>query len=220
MSTVGGVTVGFEKLHTGSETAPVILYLCGEHSGNLCTCVDMLVPDRDYTLYAVKCNDWDSAYSPFEADALNRHFSGNAEHTLCEILETADTLPDVNRLTRVYLIGYSLAGLFSLYAMYRSSHFAGAACCSGTMWFPGWIDFARENSVKSSDAVVYLSLGGKEAHTKNALMNTIEDCTKQQLELLKADKNVIKCILEMNSGGHFADPEKRLAKGAAWLLNA
>ena len=45
--------------------------------------------------------------------------------------------------------GYSLAGLFALYALYRTPLFARIASVSGSLWYPGLMDFlaAREPAV-------------------------------------------------------------------------
>ena len=61
---------------------------------------------------------------------------------------------------------------------------------------------------------IYISLGGKEANTKDQLMSTIADRTRETVEVLK------KCCevkYELNPGGHFADPGKRLAKAVRFL---
>ena len=61
-------------------------------------------------------------------------------------------------------------------------------------------------------------LGGKEEKTKNAVMATVGDCTREQEKLLLEDPFAERVVLEWNPGGHFADSGKRLAKGIRWLL--
>ncbi len=41
---------------------------------------------------------------------------------------------------------------------------------------------------------------------------------EKQEQILQNDPKVKKTILEFNSGGHFADSEKRLSKAVKWLL--
>jgi len=66
--------------------------------------------------------------------------------------------------------------------------------------------------------MVYLSLGDKEEKTRNPVMRTVGDNIRRQHELLQADPSCEKCILEMNQGNHFKEPDIRTAKGFAWLL--
>lgn len=66
--------------------------------------------------------------------------------------------------------------------------------------------------------LVYLSLGGKEEQSKNAVMAGIGHATRSQDKLLEGDDKVIAHTLVMNPGGHFASTDKRVAKGIAWLL--
>lgn len=64
----------------------------------------------------------------------------------------------------------------------------------------------------------YLSLGGKEEKTKNPVMARVGDRTRTQERILRNDLKVKHTTLEFNSGGHFADAQKRLAKAVKWLL--
>jgi len=68
----------------------------------------------------------------------------------------------------------------------------------------------------SENCAVYLSLGGKEKNSRSVILAAIEDNTRKQLELLK--KCAKDAALEMNPGGHFADPVGRTAKGIVWLV--
>ena len=63
-------------------------------------------------------------------------------------------------------------------------------------------------------ARTFLSLGDREEKTRNKVMATVGDRIKMQYDNLYND-----CVLEWNSGNHFADPDKRTAKGFAWLIN-
>ena len=116
-----------------------------------------------------------------------------------------------------WLMGYSLAGLFALWAAYESDVFSGIVCCSGSLWFPDWDHYVR-NHVIQSKCSVYLSLGGKEEKTKNKVMAAVGDRTRAQERLLQEDSMVESVVLEWNAGGHFADAGKRLAKGMKWMF--
>ena len=102
--------------------------------------------------------------------------------------------------------------MFSLWAGYQASAFNGVAGVSPSVWFPGWDDFIKSNKMKASGT--YLSLGDKEEKTRSQVMATVGYRIKMQYDDLDND-----CVLEWNSGNHFADPDKRTARGFAWLIN-
>jgi hypothetical protein len=58
-----------------------------------------------------------------------------------------------------------------------------------------------------------------EEKTRNPVMKTVGNNIRRQHELLRSGSVCIDCILEMNQGNHFKEPDKRTAKGFAWLLN-
>ena len=63
---------------------------------------------------------------------------------------------------------------------------------------------------------IYLSLGDKEEHTKNAVMAVVGDNIRtlhSRLIERRAD-----CTLEWNSGGHFKDADLRTAKAFRWVM--
>ena len=180
--------------------------------------------NKGFTLAAFRVNDWNTDLSPWEAAPVfgDAGFGSGAEDTLKYILESL--IPELTGYgssagtehnTELYLGGYSLAGFFSLWAAYQTDRFAGVAAVSPSVWFPGWMDFAREHSIGAPR--VYLSLGDKEERTRNPVMRTVGDNIRSQLELLESDAGCNACTLEMNQGNHFREPDLRTAKGFAWL---
>ena len=123
-----------------------------------------------------------------------------------------------NREVEIYIGGYSLAAFFALWAAYQTDLFNGVATASPSVWFPGWIEYAEKNTVKTEK--VYLSLGDKEEKTRNPVMRTVGNNIRRQHELLQSDPACKDCILEMNQGNHFKEPDIRTAKGFAWLLRS
>ncbi len=154
---------------------------------------------------------WNRDLSPWEADAVfgREGFGGKAEDTLAEIL---DYCRDTSR--EYYIGGYSLAGLFALWAASRTDIFRGVAAVSPSVWFPGYTDFLRENPIRSPR--VYLSLGDREEKTRNPVMATVGDRIRDTYEILRDRK--VDCVLEWNEGNHFRDYEERMIKGYEWLL--
>ena len=165
----------------------------------------------DFCLAAVKVDNWNQDLSPWQAPAVfgNEDFGNGAAKTLETVL---DICSDSSK--KYYIGGYSLAGLFSLWAVYQTDVFSGVAAASPSMWFPGFIDYMKEHEIKTDK--VYLSLGDKEEKTRNPVMATVGDRIREAEMLLKEQGT--DCILEWNQGNHFRDPDIRTARAFSWLL--
>lgn len=168
---------------------------------------------QEYSLIAFEVDDWFEQFSIWQSDDLDDKFKGGASQTYEWLEENIlNQLRDCSR--PVYIMGYSLAGLFALWAITRNDIFSGAISCSGSLWYPDFMEYLR--NIDIFDKQIYLSVGGKEANTQDPLMATVLDCTKEASNILKVKNNV---KFEMNPGGHFADSTKRLVKGIDWIMN-
>ncbi len=175
--------------------------------------VRKLTGKEDFALLAVKVNNWNIDLSPWNAPAVfgNENFGDGAEETLKYI---NDLVERDYKGRRIILGGYSLAGLFALWAGTKSDAFDGIVAASPSVWFPGFTEYMKEFEMKAD--AVYLSLGDKESKIRNSVLATTDVCMKKTHEILL--EQGIKCSLEWNEGNHFRDPEKRMAKGFAWTL--
>ena len=171
---------------------------------------------------AVSVERWEDTLSPWRAE---RAFRGGAdfgcgaddhvralEARILPELRAALDAPDAP----CYIAGYSFAGLFALYALYRTDAFVGAASVSGSLWFPGFLDFARSAEKKRRPRRLYLSLGDREGRAKNPRLATVEAATRGFYAHCATQG--VDCLFEMNPGNHFAEPNLRLAKGIRWML--
>ena len=176
--------------------------------------------NNDFSLAVFDVTDWNAQFSPWTAPAVfgKDSFSGKGNDTL-RFLED-EVLPEIKSKfpkSEVFLTGYSLAGLFSLWALYETDKFNGAVCCSSSLWFDKWDEYASLHRIKSP-STIYMSLGDREEKTKNKVMSIVGDRTRRQAEILKEDPNVEKLYFEWNEGGHFVEPLKRVAKGITRIL--
>ena len=176
----------------------------------------------DFSLLEVSGMDWNRDLSPWEAPAVFKNdapFSGKADDYLKELTESVipSAVSDLGAApSAVYIAGYSLAGLFAIYSLFRTPVFSGAASASGSMWFPGFIDFASSHDLAVRPSKVYLSVGDREAKTRNPVMATVQNNTEKMAELLR-DRGV-DVTYELNPGNHFQEPELRMAKGICNIL--
>ena len=170
---------------------------------------------QDFGLKAVKVNDWSKDLSPWPAPAVfgNEDFGEGAEETLAFLLNNvvpAGKAPGA----KTFLGGYSLAGLFALWAGFQTDRFDGIAAASPSIWFPGFVDYMRGNEMQPH--AVYLSLGDREERTRNPVMSQVGNAIRQGCDVLQAAG--VECVLEWNKGNHFKDADLRTAKAFAWLM--
>lgn len=176
---------------------------------------------QNLLLVAYQAEDWNRCFSPWPAPPAfgSEGFAGEGVRTLRWL--TDECVPQIAArfgAREKLLCGYSLAGLFSLWAFYETGAFAGAASCSGSLWFPGWQDYMRGKAAPPGSRV-YLSLGEREERTKNRAMRSVGDATRAQYAAMQNDGNLQRFALQWEPGGHFNEPEARLARGILWLLS-
>ena len=173
--------------------------------------------DVPFCLRAMKAADWNNDLSPWRAPAVfgNEDFGGGAKEFLKEFMTLTDEKTAAGTGRKYIIGGYSLAGLFALWAACEKDCFAGAAAASPSVWFPDFTGFIRENRIHAR--AVYLSLGDKEEKTKNRVMATVGDCIRETCDIIAAGG--CECTLEWNPGNHFRNADLRTAKAFAWVMN-
>lgn len=192
----------------------------GDGAGVWAACHELKCPT--FTLVTISGLDWNRELSPWPCDAItatSEPFVGRAEGFLDEL--THKIIPSVEasfsappRLRAI--AGYSLAGLFALWACCQTDLFSRAASVSGSLWFPGFAEYLDENLPQNTLDAAYLSLGKKEHKTPNRMMREVLADTKRCEQILH-DRGV-KTLFERNPGNHFSEPALRSARGIAWML--
>ena len=205
-----------------SAAGPQILFLqpVDEHDAELLDSEMNAMRDcaLPFALAAFQVKDWNRDLSPWGAPPVfgKVPFGGGAEETFCFVM--ARLLPELRvRLSlpedgKLCIGGYSLAGLFALWAATKTDAFSGVAAASPSVWFPDWLDYVKAHPIRAEK--VYLSLGDREERAKNPVMATVGDRVRELYALLQAEHTV---TLEWNPGNHFQDSEKRTAKAFLWL---
>ena len=167
--------------------------------------------DADFHLIAVRVQNRNRDMSPWPAPAVfgKEGFGNGAADTLDEVLKIC-----TDQEKTYFIGGYSLAGLFALWAAYQTDVFKGVAAASPSVWFPGFADYMRENIIHAKS--VYLSLGDKEEKARNPVMAAVGDRIREAYGLLR--EQGINATLEWNQGNHFKDADIRTAKAFAWVI--
>lgn len=211
-----------EVLVRGAADAPAVFLLSGDPARE--AGLRARLSERALSLVRLSVPDWNADLSPWPAPpafARGDAFTGRAGAFL-EALCT-DALPRAFDAlgfapAQRALAGCSLAGLFSLYAMTRAAPFDAYASVSGSLWFDGFLPYMEAELPSLPPRPVYLSLGEREAHTRNARLSQVQACTERLYALLLA--RGFPAALRLHPGGHFQDGEARMAAAIEWTLCA
>ncbi|MBO1680458.1 alpha/beta hydrolase [Bittarella massiliensis (ex Durand et al. 2017)] len=166
----------------------------------------------------------DDDYTPWPAPNLkkrDRPFGGGAAEylpRLCRAKEEAEAALGADG-RRSALLGYSLGGLFALWAAAQpNAPFAAFASLSGSLWYDGWREYAEEKLPQRGRELFYLSLGEGEEHTRMARLAPVGDCTRALCKQLQGRlDSPDQCVLEWNPGGHVTEIAARHGRALRWL---
>ena len=175
-----------------------------------------------FNLVSIHKGNFDDELSPWPAEGVwkgQAPFGGKAEEHLKEVIDEVlpkveSELPAPSRY--VAMVGYSLAGLFTLWSTYHTDRFKRIGCVSSSFWYPSFIPFIKKNQMKRQPDCIYFSLGDKESKSKHPLMKQVNERTQEVVNWIR--ETGIPTVFEMNPGNHFTEPEVRTAKAIKWLL--
>ena len=176
-----------------------------------------------FTLVAISDLDWNHDMVPWDSPPAFKNAepcTGGADDYLRlltrEIIPTPQKeLPGVPSWRGI--AGYSLAGLFALYAIYRTDLFSRIGSMSGSLWFPGMKDYIFSHESKRWPDCVYFSLGDKESKTRNPILRSVRQST-EEIQAFYQDKG-IDTVFQLNPGNHYDHAAERTAAGIAWMLS-
>ena len=181
-----------------------------------------LIKDTGYALALLPDVNWNNELTPWSAPKIfqdGMDFGGRAPEYLQ--LLTNRIVPEVEMhllkpTEHRGIAGYSLAGLFAVYALWESSLFDQAASMSGSIWYDGFLKYIQNKGPAVNPEKVYLSIGDREKKTRNQRMARNEECTcclKNELEQYGVHTKFI-----LHPGGHFNDIAWRIRQGVRWIL--
>ena len=208
--------------HLVNGPAPLVYSIDYHENGQLLLEACKQVDCGGFNLVTISGLHWNQELSPWPVETVvskDDNFAGEAAQWLS--LLTGEVVPQVEQLldlppTWRMLAGYSLAGLFAVWTAFHSDLFTRFLSASGSMWYPGWLEYAREHELAVSLQGIYLSVGEQESTSRNAVLHTVGERTRAMTELM-AERG-IPSHFELNPGNHFKNPPLRVAKGICWLL--
>ena len=178
----------------------------------------------DFNFVVISGLDWEHDMSPWNIPPISKNIincTGGADkylHLLTKsIIPKAEEYMHGNVLWRG-LAGYSLAGLFAVYSIYKTELFSRIASVSGSFWFPAFKDYVFSHGMISKPDYIYFSIGDKEAGTKNQYLKSVQANT-EEIEVFYKSCG-INTTFELNIGGHNKGVAERITTGLAWILKA
>lgn len=226
------------SIHTQMSSvagAPIVYLL-----GNVADHSPVQVP-AGVSLVRVGVDLWEENFSPWCAPrvfAKGPNFGNGAQKTLDVLINQVIPWVESDLIEppayRV-LVGYSLAGLFSLWAGVTQASVSPQVACgcqlgtpattfqrigavSGSFWFPGLLDYVDQQlgGEVVSLTHAYLSLGDREARTPNPQIMHVQE--NAELLAAKLRDAGITSTFELNRGNHFQNVEGRIQKALNWLV--
>lgn len=176
---------------------------------------------KPFHLVSVTKLRWDEELSPWPHDPVvsrGGRFTGEAEgYARCLTEEIIPCAKEKMKQPTVRIIaGYSMGGLFALYAPYITDAFSRVVSVSGSVWYPDFVSYVKEHDFLRKPEAVYLSVGDLESRTKNPFFSQTEHCMRELYSIYQSKE--MDTIFELNPGNHYKDAPYRLAKGIAWAL--
>lgn len=175
-----------------------------------------------FTLVAISGLKWEHDMAPWDIPPISEKAApctGGADNYLQ--LLTEEIVPQAEKLVQGVswrgLAGYSLAGLFAVYSLYQTSLFSRIASMSGSLWFPGLMEYITSHEMKKLPGHVYFSLGDLESRTKNPYLKTVRENT-ENIQGLYA-RYGIDTFFQLNQGNHYKNAVQRTAAGISWILS-
>ena len=204
-------------------TAPIIYLNTVSGEGQKVYEAAQAVGCPTFSLVTISNLDWNHDMAPWNNPAAfkkGKPFTGGTDNYLRLLVE--EIIPKAEKELAGSpawrgIAGYSLAGLFALYAIYRTDVFSRVGCMSGSLWFPGFKEYVFSHEPKRWPDCIYFSLGDREAKTRNSVLKTVQENT-EAIHAFYQSKD-IDTAFQLNPGNHFVQRIERTAAGIQWLLN-
>lgn len=164
--------------------------------------------------------DWNDDLTPWPAEPIfkkGKPFGGKAPACLGKLEK--EIIPGIEAQMGIvpdqrWFMGVSLAGLFAVWATAKTGLFTQVASISGSFWYPEFVNWLNDQTILAQGA--YISLGDKEADSKNKHLKSIAQDTGSVVKILESKG--IPTTFEWTEGTHFGPILPRLDKALSGML--
>lgn len=219
--TIGGKSVSV--FFSAEPDAPMIYLNTYSNEGQQVFQAAQAVGCPPFTLAVIGNLDWNRDMVPWDSPAAFKGgapFTAGADDYLRLLLGDILSRAEKNLIgTPAWrgIVGYSLAGLFALYAIYQTDIFSRVGSISGSLWFPGWKEYALTHEPKRPPDCAYFSLGDKESKTRNPILKSVRQDTEEIHDFYRSMG--VDTVFQLNPGNHYNRAAERTAAGITWLLS-
>lgn len=200
---------GSRRLH-----APCIYYLGLSQE---LTATEETLASLGCSVVYIVVDDWDNLLTPWPAKNLyakDPDFQGKAPEFLRTLIDglipaiekEEDLSPD-----RRAIAGYSLAGLFSVYAFANCDVFDCVVSMSGSFWYEGWVEYVSALDLDKHSRQAFFSLGDKEKKSREKILHSVQRNTEATIEVL--ERWGVDVQYRLVPGGHFDHVSDRILDG-------
>lgn len=193
-------------------------------------------------LIMLEVENWNGDLSPWCAERVfpkGEDFSGGGREYLEDLC--GQVIPELESryqgeviIERRIIGGYSMGGLFALYAICESRMFTDLISVSGSLWYDGMKEYVSEQMNPGGNYFeresrgygerrlsqiknrAYFSLGQKEPQIRNARMSRVGEQTMVIKGML--EQQGMHVHFEWNKGNHFQNVSRRIEKGIMYML--
>ena len=180
-------------------------------------------PALNFVLIAA--NNRTDDYTPWPllaSETLLMYFGGKAEEHLsfiktCVVPFCESEYGFASSAEKRVIGGYSLGGLFSLYAAVNTDLFGTVLSCSSSLWYSDFLDYLKEHSFKAPHPKLYMSVADEEGVTATNLTNHQIQNTMTLKDWLepKFQPNDFNFMLE--EGNHGNNIPRRVERAIRWV---
>ena len=180
-------------------------------------------------LAILEVEDWNRDLSPWRAQGISAEagdFAGSGREYLEDLC--SEVIPGLEKKYgwgcsgfRRILGGYSMGGLFALFAVLENSFFQDMISVSGSLWYDGIMEYLSKDTQGEGQALsrerrAYFSLGKREPKSRNPRMAKVGKQTEAILEMLKVQGFSV--YFEWNPGSHFQEALERMEQGISYMI--
>lgn len=212
--------------HTENKSYPVV-YLNGDKSTySLLEKADFL-SEISYIIIGIISENRLDELTPWPSPSLHPKFpdfGGDGDNYL-KYIETK-IKPEVDLIYRTLtapestgIAGYSLGGLISIYAAFKTNCFGCIVSMSGSFWYPGFVPYTIDRLVKNPEAAVYISSGDSEGVGHKDIKKDAVTYTKNIFDNLVLNLTSDRVTISWDEGGHHANTYERYKDALLWLNN-
>ncbi|MDK7753509.1 alpha/beta hydrolase [Staphylococcus ureilyticus] len=146
--------------------------------------------ERDMILVGVQSNNRNQDYSPWETVVDGVHYKGEADAYI--LWMTKHLLPYLRKCFNISqrnedicIAGASLGGLLALYTLFKSpENFGSYILISPSVWYPGFVQFMKQQTVIKDDKQIYWYVGALEGQQQFSMKQEMFVRTEFAVDIL------------------------------------